>query len=723
MADENGTSGNDVLVFSGTETNLDETLVNPYDGVTASVNGSYNLNNASYDGGAGTDTLLMTPVSDALFLTDTSGNTQVTSVERIQAGAGDDLVILSSASVAIAGVSIDGGDGNDVLWGNSGDDTINGGAGNDQIDGGPGNDTINGGTGDDIIYGGDGNDNLTGGTGSDILHGGAGDDTLNFNADGVYLPGTELTQSGSPGIGSSGETVNIGGMLFSQAIYDGGDGHDSLLLGDGNVVFRLWDADNAYNAAGTPLRLMNVEEIHGGNGNDVIDLSNPNNAYGDVIVYGGTGHNTIWTSSGNDTIYGGNSGDNIDGGTGNDTIYGGSGNDILRGGPEASVTGVASSVTYDHDFSGDTTFPPLVEAQHLQNMEALGVAQGDLSIHYDSTATITYDPSVAGYNSMLGVYAVESDGTISGVQMAWDGLHETAAGSQFTYNVSAGTTLGFFLVADGYDVNHQATQPINFNQGSLNFVYDYGQSDQRAANIDDSGTHVSLVYNDGQGDPGIVLQGNIYHATERGDDPTINPDDQMHVVSGSPSAGDNGTLTIGFEDLYNTGDADYNDAIFNLNIAPTVVYTPLVQDNDTIFGGAGNDTIYGGAGNDVIDGGPGADILYGGQGSDRFVFSQMDGTVDKVMDFQPGQGGDVLDVSQILQGYDPTTEAIANFVKLTQDGANVDLQVNPSGQQGGSFTTVAVLQGGTGGLDLAHLVADGNIAATAAQAHAATASG
>ncbi|MCF6252720.1 MAG: type I secretion C-terminal target domain-containing protein [Methylococcaceae bacterium] len=64
---------------------------------------------------------------------------------------------------------MDGGKGDDEIYGGSGDDTIDGGKGDDEIDGGVGNDQIDGEKGDDIIDGGGGNDILTGGDGDDIF--------------------------------------------------------------------------------------------------------------------------------------------------------------------------------------------------------------------------------------------------------------------------------------------------------------------------------------------------------------------------------------------------------------------------------------------------------------------------------------------------------------------------------------------------------------------------
>ncbi|MDH0649571.1 type I secretion C-terminal target domain-containing protein, partial [Pseudomonas sp. GD03867] len=69
-------------------------------------------------------------------------------------------------------------DGNDTLLGGNGDDIIFGQGGNDYIDGGKGNDILLGGTGNDTLLGGEGNDILFGGAGNDILNGGKGDDIM-----------------------------------------------------------------------------------------------------------------------------------------------------------------------------------------------------------------------------------------------------------------------------------------------------------------------------------------------------------------------------------------------------------------------------------------------------------------------------------------------------------------------------------------------------------------
>jgi Ca2+-binding RTX toxin-like protein len=64
---------------------------------------------------------------------------------------GDDVI---EASFVLAGgpsLSLDGGDGDDVLIGGDGNDLMQGGAGDDVLIGGPGQDVLDGGTGDNIL--------------------------------------------------------------------------------------------------------------------------------------------------------------------------------------------------------------------------------------------------------------------------------------------------------------------------------------------------------------------------------------------------------------------------------------------------------------------------------------------------------------------------------------------------------------------------------------------
>ena len=84
-------------------------------------------------------------------------------IQEIRAGAGNDIVDMTSQRFEYTGngLTIRGGDGDDVIWANKGDNWLFGDAGNDRIVGASGNDVIAGGTGNDSMHGGGGEDTFT----------------------------------------------------------------------------------------------------------------------------------------------------------------------------------------------------------------------------------------------------------------------------------------------------------------------------------------------------------------------------------------------------------------------------------------------------------------------------------------------------------------------------------------------------------------------------------
>ena len=154
--------------------------------------------NDSLDGGAGIDT--MDYARRTIGVNVSVGNGQADdgqpgveldavdiSVENVNGGAGDDVVIGSPADNLLIG-----GDGDDELYGDAGRDEIHGGygadilvgdAGRDNLYGDQGMDSIDGGIGNDNLFGGGGADTITGGPGTDDIFGEASSDII-FNGDG-----------------------------------------------------------------------------------------------------------------------------------------------------------------------------------------------------------------------------------------------------------------------------------------------------------------------------------------------------------------------------------------------------------------------------------------------------------------------------------------------------------------------------------------------------------
>jgi Ca2+-binding RTX toxin-like protein len=130
--------------------------------------------------------------------------------------------------------------------------------------------------------------------------------------------------------------------------------------------------------------------------------------------------------------------------------------------------------------------------------------------------------------------------------------------------------------------------------------------------------------------------------------------------------------------------------------------------NDELLGNAGRDELRGDAGDDLLNGGRGADTLSGGSGSDTFRIDQIGHGVDQILDFSAGAGGDVLDLSDVIDV--GAGDDVADFVRLQQANGDTEVAVDADGG-GDSFSAVFNLVGATG-LDLGSLVDDGNVQVT-----------
>ena len=106
----------------------------------------------------------------------------------VNGGDGHDAVTVLAKTTEIAGTTLNGDGGDDVLTGADTNDTLNGGDGNDRITGFKANDQVFGGNGNDVMIwnNGDGNDANDGGNGVDtaLVTSGAADDVMNVTATG-----------------------------------------------------------------------------------------------------------------------------------------------------------------------------------------------------------------------------------------------------------------------------------------------------------------------------------------------------------------------------------------------------------------------------------------------------------------------------------------------------------------------------------------------------------
>ncbi|MCB9963956.1 MAG: type I secretion C-terminal target domain-containing protein [Rhodospirillales bacterium] len=318
----------------------------------------------------------------------------------------------------------------------------------------------------------------------------------------------------------------------------------------------------------------------------------------------------------------------------------------------------AFQANQSHNFSTSNVFPTLSDHDKLDpaTVNEYKVSSGDLTVSYQTTATLTLVSSQAGYKNTVGVYTIGDDGTITGVQVAFAGVNKTSSSGQtYGFDVAGdGSDLGLFLISNGYNENKQFKN-IDLTTGKLEFVYHYGSGDARLAKVTDGAKDVALVYTSETGKE-TVLKGHVYHLSDQaGNDAGLNPDGQVHAVSGLAEADDPSTLRIGFEDIYKSGDRDYNDVILDLSfesrsveVMPEDLNDILIggDGNDQIYGGQGDDSLYGNGGDDELVGNEGRDLLEGGAGNDKLNGNNDDDTLfgnegDDLLN--GGSGNDFLD--------------------------------------------------------------------------------
>ncbi|WP_221621193.1 Ig-like domain-containing protein [Halomonas sp. YLB-10] len=135
--------------------------------------------------------------------------------------------------------------------------------------------------------------------------------------------------------------------------------------------------------------------------------------------------------------------------------------------------------------------------------------------------------------------------------------------------------------------------------------------------------------------------------------------------------------------------------------------------DDTLIGGGGSDALYGEEGDDLLLGGAGDDTLVGGLGADTFAWVLGDEGVvgdpadDVITDFHVAPAGvdasqdpeaDVLDLSELLQGYDKDDDqqSLNDYIHAEQEGDDIVLYVKSDGNladDNGNADQVITLEG------------------------------
>lgn len=603
-----GSGGTDTAVYSGRMSDY---------AISSNGDGSYRI--ADLRGGVGDGVDTVRGIEQFQF---TNGTV---SLETMLAGAG-----------ALTAQVVSGTAAADELLGSAGDDVLIGKGGSDHIWGGTGgNDTavFTGRLTDySIVANGNGSFTVTdlrGGTpdGIDVVRGielfRFADQTASLEAfqaatlaNSVRLiNGTIGADILSGGIGNevflakAGNDRIWGGKGGDDAASFGGKFSDYVVTDNGNGAFTVVDI-RAGSADGTDV----VRDIDSFRFSDrvvaVADVLEGNQQIARQIT--GGADDDVLTGADTNGMTGAHTNDMLTGNQGSDILRGGAGHDLLVG-----------------DWLGAA--PPSVGASTVPISTTTDL--GNVKIGLTTTGTVTFMGETAGFRNALGCYKIDASGNIYGVKILFANASQTGSGgslvpgqSSVDLDLVAGDKLAFFVVSNGFDQSGNAAL-LSDKSGSFKFVGTGGA----IGNIG-SGTELKLVHVSATGQQTVIKSQygtSIFHSLP-GAQGTLNGDRFVHVTGVTQVA--DGSVKLGFEDLWGGGDKDFDDCVFKLQVgaanAALLSTTTTLSGSgdgagiDQLFGGLGDDTLMGGAGNDVLEGGLGADALIGGAGSDAADYSR-----------------------------------------------------------------------------------------------------
>jgi trimeric autotransporter adhesin len=638
------------------------------------------LNN-TFRGGGGGDTLYGGVGSDSLEGGDGNDSlyaegytiTQPGFLDSLNGGAGDDRLFGSIGDDWLVGESgadtLDGADGKDTLDGGTGADSLTAGAGNDYLFGGADKDTLDGGADNDRLNGGDGNDTLLGGAGNDILAGDSGADSMDGGAgsDQYYVDDagdiakdtgtaagdidTVTSQLSSYVLDASIENLNLGGLAINGSAT--GNASANVLTGN-NGANDLWGLDGSDTLVG--------------------------NAGDDVLVGGVLGIDAVGYFDG--------SMDRLEGGSGNDTY-------VINGDADELIESTEESGGVDTIVVMDRVVDDYVMANGIEKFYSAYVFN-----RYDTPVTNGMDTgnfNVTGNQSNNAIYGTGGANNLLGLEgndlLVGGWGDDDLDGGMGADTMHGGSGDDRYYVDDVFDLVSD-TDPLGDTGGNdqvYSYLSDYtltadieslvliGDGHQNGTGNDLAnslyGNDLDNTLNGGLGDDLLVGQdGNDMLDGGTGDDVMLGGlgDDGYYVDSlgdviledldgGAADAvltavdgyvlaenvenmgiDQDASITVYGNDLGNLliGGAN-NDTLRGMNGADRIVSS---NGDDVLDGGSMNDTLLGGSGNDTLYGGMGNDELRGGTGSDLYSMGQVFGQ-DTIIETDGSTGFDVVGFS------------------------------------------------------------------------------
>ena len=497
------------------------------------------------------------------------------------------------------GITLNGTNGNDYLYGTQGADLIYGNGGDfDQIYSYAGNDTI-----------------YTGGGAASNVFGGDGHDT-------IYLQ--SLNYNNVQGDGGNDTIIGLGGYNYIK----GGDGKDYIAGGNAGGSL-IGDADN--------------DLIIGGDGNDMI--------WGDV------GDGTLRPSDGHDTLMGGAGDDYLDGGDGHDTLVGGAGADSLHGGLGDDLYHFDNFTDALGDAISDQGGIDTIRINDIEFSElSIWNADGKIYIGLASDAgqnlyvwsyygsEIEYLVTYAGHtydlinmtvvdvgnlaptaqnDNIIGAYPV-----VMGNVLVNNGNGVDSDADNDTLSVTAGT----FTTTQGYSVTISANGDFTYTTtegflGSDSFQYtvaDGWWTDTATVSLTVNAPAGAIV---GTSANNILNGANVVNDVIFG----LAGNDTLRGYSGADTlyGGDGNDIYI----LDDASDTVYENASAGTDSVQSAVSYELTANVENLTltgtfainatGNTLNNSLIGNAGANILDGGAGNDYMAGGTGNDIYIIDNV----------------------------------------------------------------------------------------------------
>ncbi|MEO1526149.1 MAG: PKD domain-containing protein, partial [Planctomycetota bacterium] len=560
-------------------------------------------------GGAGMDFLQGGPGADRLEGGD--HNDELfggTGGDELIGGLGDDLLVGAvttrdnpdfeaiQAALDFDAHTFDGGEGNDLIYGTAGPDTVIDVLGVSHVFTYEGADTITTGDESDLIRSGAGDDEVNVGGGRNRVFTGAGFDIVRAGDEADLID----LRPPVPGAGSS----------FGSQVFDTGGGNRILgdsgpdvitVTGSGNTFIDAGDGDNRITTS------LGDDTIRTGNGVDLINAGDGNNEIstgaGDDDVTTGSGDDSINTASGMDRIEAGPGADSINAGAGDDVIVAGLGNDTVFAGPGRDV--VWGGLEF---FTAAELFGSLIEPT-------------EFSVHgtYNQFVPPAIQPAVVGDESVRGEINDGNDylaGGPGGDLVFGGGGNDDLIGGLGDNFLDGGAGVDFLFGGPGVDLIRGGNGNDELN-GGLGIDLLFGGDDDdtlRGDGGDEVGpnhlTFGQMLFG-GAGNDTLLAYANSTDVTLEStfDGDRLDGGEGLDLVRGN----------LRREVLIGGGGKDIleGDRLGGPNYATRQGDAPLETGaDDELFGGPGDDQIFAHGGDDTAWGGSGTDILQGHAGVD-----------------------------------------------------------------------------------------------------------